>query len=155
MRKPLKKHLIVSSLILGIAVILVASAVGLSNGAQPPAPRADDSQDLVTIAISTRFRSPSIPVTAYAGDQFTVTLPSNPSTGYSWQMLNQPDAKVLRKTVAKYNEPEKPMPGKPGTETWTFKAVGKGKQSIEMVYLRPWEKGVTPERKQVFEVTVL
>lgn len=150
MKRLLKVQFVALCVVIG--VILTTSVVGLSSGAAPPAP---DPQKQVVVAVTTQFAAAAIPITARVGDQFTLTLPSSPGTGYSWQMLNQPDAKVLKKTDSGYNEPEKPMPGKPGTETWSFKAVGKGKQRIEMVYLRPWEKGVTPERKQVFEVNVL
>ncbi len=155
MRKQLKTHFVAVSAAAGLGAVLIASAVGLSNGAQPPRTDAADQSEQVTVAVTTRFSTTVIPIAVRSGDQFTLTLPSNPSTGFSWQMLNQPDSKVLKKVGSKYNEPEKPMPGRPVTETWTFKSVGKGKQSIEMAYLRPWEKGVTPARRQVFEVTVL
>ncbi len=138
-----------------IGVVLNTSSVGLSSGATPSERIAPDQQKQVVVAVTTQFASTPIQIAARAGDQFALTLPSTPGTGYSWQMINQPNAKVIKKTDSKYNEPEKPMPGRPGTETWSFRAVGKGGQRIEMVYLRPWEKGVTPERKQVFEVNVL
>lgn len=157
MRKSLRWIMVVSAAV-GICVIVTVSSVGLSNGATPATPTAPDPNNIVTVAVSTQFAETAIPVTVRAGDQFTVTLPSNPSTGYSWQMLKEPDSKVLKKTGSKYNEPQKqnpPIVGAGGKETWSFKAAGKGKQNIEMVYVRPWEKGVAPVRKQPFEVTVL
>lgn len=110
----------------GICAIVTASAVGLPNGATPGAP---DPNKMVTVAISTQFAETAIPVTVRSGDQFTVTLPSNPSTGYSWQMVKEPDGKVLKKVGSKYNEPHKqnpPIVGAGGTETWSFKSAGKG-----------------------------
>jgi len=152
MRNPLRCILIVS-VAAGICAIVAASAGGLSNGATPSAP---DPNNIVTVAVSTQFAESAIPIVVRAGDQFTITMSSNVTTGYGWQMSNQPSSKILTKVGSKYNGPQNPqLIGAGGTETWTFKAAGKGKQSIEMVYVRPWEKGVAPARKQVFEVTVL
>ncbi len=69
-------------------------------------------------------------------------------------MAGQLNSKVLASEGNKYNAPQNGMLGQGGTETWTFKAVGKGTQTIRMEYMRPWEKNTPPAKTQVFHVTV-
>lgn len=95
-----------------------------------------------------------IPIAAIKGNKFTITLPSNVTTGYSWRQGNKPSASVAKFLDSKYNNPSEQIPGKGGSETWTFQAVGKGTTSIVLEYARPWEKGVAPVKKQSFSVTV-
>lgn len=93
--------------------------------------------------------------TLRVGDVLNLVLDSNPSTGYSWQ-VTQNDEKVL----LQLGEPQfslgnqTPMPGAGGTETFQFKAVGKGQTTLTLVYVRPWEKTVTPTPQNTFSVQV-
>ena len=81
------------------------------------------------------------------GDSFTVTLCSNPSTGFQWTESAQiGDQTVLKQTDHKSVAPEAkgdklPAPGTPGQEVWTFKALKKGTSSVSMEYSRSWEGG--------------
>ncbi|MQY55866.1 MAG: hypothetical protein GH152_01340 [Dehalococcoidia bacterium] len=74
---------------------------------------------------------------------FTVTLCSNPSTGFQWSETAQiSDQTVLQLVDHKFVPPEKTgVEGAPGQETWTFKALEKGTSVISMEYSRPWEGG--------------
>lgn len=89
------------------------------------------------------------------GDTLTVELNSNPSTGYSWQ-VSQVDEKVLQQAGdAQFSLGNKtPMPGAGGTQTFTFQAVGKGKTTLTLIYVRPWETSVTPTPNDIFTVNV-
>ncbi len=79
------------------------------------------------------------------GDSFTVTLCSNPTTGFLWSESAQiSDPTVLQQTDHKFvPPPERPEPveGEAGKEVWTFKALKKGTSTISMEYSRPWEGG--------------
>ncbi|MCK4387345.1 MAG: protease inhibitor I42 family protein [Dehalococcoidia bacterium] len=77
------------------------------------------------------------------GDSFTVTLCSNPTTGFQWSETAQiSDQTVLQPVDHKFVPPEKTgVEGAPGQETWTFKALEKGTSVISMEYSRPWEGG--------------
>jgi predicted secreted protein len=46
------------------------------------------------------------------------------------------------------------MVGAGGKEIWTFKALGSGKTTIDMEYVRPWEKRVEPVDRANFLVNV-
>jgi len=81
------------------------------------------------------------------GDSFTVTLCSNPTTGFQWSEWAQiSDQTILQQVTHQFVPPEAkggsaPAPGTPGKEVWTFKALKKGTGTISMEYSRPWEGG--------------
>jgi len=88
----------------------------------------------------------------------TVTLCSNPTTGFEWLESAQiSDQTVLQQTGHKFVAPtakgdEPPAPGTAGQEVWTFKALKEGTSTISMEYSRPWEGGEKGE--WTFELTV-
>jgi inhibitor of cysteine peptidase len=98
-------------------------------------------------------------VEAGVGDILTVTLCSNPSTGFEWAESAQiSDQTVVQQTDHKYVAPEAaggatPAIGTPGQEVWTFKALKKGTSTIYVEYSRPWEGGEKGE--WTFHLTVV
>jgi inhibitor of cysteine peptidase len=94
-----------------------------------------------------------------AGDTLTVTLCSNPSTGFSWPESAQiSDQTIAQQTDHKDVAPEDeagatPVTGAPGTEVWTFEALEKGTSTIYVEYSRPWEGGEKGE--WTFRLTVV
>jgi len=88
----------------------------------------------------------------------TVTLCSNPTTGFQWVESAQiSDQTVLQQTDHKWVVPESeppPPPGTPSQQVWTFKALKKGTSTISMEYSRPWEGGEKGEWTFVLTVTV-
>lgn len=109
----------------------------------------------VTISVKAPLSdSVKIPIAVIKGKECTITLPSNPTTGYQWKLGNKPNSKVVSDVVSEYNAPAEPIPGRGGTETWTFMAAGKGTTAIVLKYIRPWERTAKPARTQVFNVTV-
>lgn len=78
------------------------------------------------------------------GDSFTVTLCSNPTTGFQWESAVISDQSILTETSHQYVSPESeppPPPGTPGQDVWTFQALKKGTSTISIAYSRPWEGG--------------
>ena len=74
----------------------------------------------------------------------TVTLCSNPTTGFLWETAQISDQTVLEQVDHKFVSPESeppPPPGTPGQEVWTFKALKEGESTISIAYSRPWEGG--------------
>ncbi|MFC1937420.1 protease inhibitor I42 family protein [Chloroflexota bacterium] len=92
-----------------------------------------------------------------AGDSFTVTLCSNPTTGFLWSESAQiGDQSVLEQARHKIISPESeppPPPGTPGQEIWTFMALKKGMSTVSLEYSRLWEGGEKGE--WTFNLTVV
>ena len=91
-------------------------------------------------------------ITLKAGEIVEVCLESNPSTGYSWSLLTEPN-KAIVTTVSQVMEGAAvPMPGAGGTDHWKFKAVAPGETGLVLVYKRGWEK--LSEEDQRFTLTL-
>lgn len=80
------------------------------------------------------------------GDTFTITLCSNPTTGYIWgEDAEVSSAEVVRQDHQEFNAPgeggDAPVVGAPGTHTWTFTALQAGECVITLAYSQPWEGG--------------
>ncbi len=80
------------------------------------------------------------PITSVTeGKEFTITLDSNPSTGYKWE-LQKLDETMVTLISCKYAKKDNLLPGSGGKEIWTLKGISKGKTVISFRYARPWEK---------------
>jgi len=77
-----------------------------------------------------------------------VTLPSNPTTGYSWEMVEQgEDAAVV--VVAKEFRASIGASGRigaGGAEHFRLRLLKAGRFTVTFVYRRSWEKEQEPER---------
>jgi len=88
------------------------------------------------------------------GGTLTVTLESNPTTGFEWALVTITDETVLEEEGHAFMAPDAEAPlGTGGEEVWTFKALKEGESTIGMEYRRPWEQGVEPDK--VFVLTVV
>ncbi|MFC1938694.1 protease inhibitor I42 family protein [Chloroflexota bacterium] len=76
------------------------------------------------------------------GDSFTVTLCSNPTTGFQWESAVISDQSVLTETGHQFVSPEdENLVGAAGKDGLTFQALKKGTSTISIAYSRPWEGG--------------
>jgi inhibitor of cysteine peptidase len=80
-------------------------------------------------------------ITLQSGEVMTVSLDSNPTTGYSWQVLKIDNAILVQEGAPTYEQSpdSEGLVGAGGAETFHFKAVGTGETSLELGYMRPWE----------------
>jgi predicted secreted protein len=86
------------------------------------------------------------------GDALEISLPATSGTGYTWQ--GEPVAGGLAKQVG---EPaftlDNAMPGASGHQIFHFGIDATGTGALEMLYLRPWEKGSKPAK--VFKIMLI
>ena len=85
----------------------------------------------------------------------TISLESNPSTGYRWEILKM-DKNILRqmgKTKFVSRGTGLNRIGAPATQTMRFSGIAKGKTSLILVYRRPWET-MDIESAKTFSVDV-
>jgi inhibitor of cysteine peptidase len=87
------------------------------------------------------------------GGSLTITLESNSTTGYSWELKEIGDTSILKKIDNKYEAPTNGLIGAAGKEVWNFKALKTGKTTLNMEYSQPWEGG--EKGAKIFILTVV
>ncbi len=97
---------------------------------------------------------PATPIETTAGSEFYIAVPSNPSTGYHWQVMNDWDSKVMVVHATEYQStsPEG-LVGGGGMDIWVFDAVGPGETTFKVSYFPPANNN-TPEQTMTFMVQV-
>lgn len=70
----------------------------------------------------------------------TVTLESNPTTGFSWQAAQSEELFKIESGYAEKDHPEG-MVGVGGVETFTLTPLKAGKTEVTFTYARAWEGG--------------
>jgi len=94
------------------------------------------------------------PVQLQVGQTLTLSLPSNPTTGYRW-LVQSPAADVLHVLGPEvYSQPEAAgLVGSAGVSTWRFQAKTQGEGQLTLVYQQPWAPQVRPV--QTFDCTII
>ena len=73
------------------------------------------------------------------GGELTITLGSNPTTGYQWsEDARIDDETIIEQVSHEFIAPETDMPGASGEEVWTFKGLKRGTVTILLEYSRSW-----------------
>jgi len=89
------------------------------------------------------------------GQVLEVTLVSNPTTGYSWEVSDVDETVLAQLGEVEFQQAPsegEPVTGAGGTETFRF-ASATGETTLTLVYHRPWEKDVEP--LEIFTVQVV
>lgn len=95
-------------------------------------------------------------VEADLGQVLVLTLESNPTTGFRWEVVEAKDSVLRQRGEAEFrviSELDPPPPGAGGVEVFRFEAVETGETLLELIYHRPWEEGVEP--LETFSVQVV
>ena len=90
--------------------------------------------------------NPAQTISTSANQEFTITLASNPTTGYGWQasydetMVELVESKYKIPEMEKHERVKQGIAGSGGVELFRFKALTTGKTEITLVYKRPWQE---------------
>lgn len=129
-----------------IMVLLVSPGGAISAAPQPAASGPQELQ------VTERDSGRAVDLN---GEVLVLTLESNPSTGYGWQVQGL-DARILRQLGAGEWLPDTPGKlGGAGVEVLRFAAVTTGRTTLNLVYARPWKSAATQARSFSLEVNVL
>lgn len=101
-----------------------------------------------------RMPHPGGPLEVAKGEQLTITLDANPTTGFEWQLATPLNEKVVTQVGHEYQRSDTAAVGAGGSDVWTFKAVGTGSTTIVLEYRRPWEKDMPDVERKTFSVVV-
>lgn len=95
------------------------------------------------------------PIAVAVGQEFKITLESNPSTGYQWLLAKPLDERTVKLLGSAYRRGGAGGGvGSGGCEVLKFQALGEGKTQIHLKYGRLWEKDAAPARSTNFVVVV-
>lgn len=137
-------------LLIILLLCVVASCVFTSLGAESE--QSEQSVEGCTVVADSWYSDSIQTIEARVGEEFTIALDANPSTGYTWQAdfdqgLVRLKASEFRQAAAKPG-----MVGVGGEQRFTFVALKAGSARITFVYKRPWEEGVA--QRKVFTVHI-
>ncbi|MGD8373959.1 MAG: protease inhibitor I42 family protein [Candidatus Woesebacteria bacterium] len=133
-----KKALIIASSLIVVAFLVIGGII-LYSTANPS-----------TVAIS----EDQTDIQVKNGQEFTITLPSNASTGYSWALSDAYDKNVVTKVNDEYIAPKSSSIGASGEEVWTFKAKSIGSTTLTLEYERSWEGDSSKVNTRAYNVVV-
>jgi len=85
------------------------------------------------------------------GENFTITLEENPSTGYAWNASVTSGLTIVNSTYLPSNTT---LVGAPGLREWRITANGTGDQKFSAIYKRSWEPTFGNETAYNLNVTV-
>ena len=136
----IRKMMVFMMLVLG--VILVASGVAMSS-----------SSAFREIKLGSADHGRVI--TCEIGDTILLSLESDPSTGYDWQVRDPVDDSVIRVTGPTPDPPSASSEGTgyDGTAEWRVEAVYEGEALLDLVYRRPGQ--ANPETSGRFSLQVI
>ncbi len=101
-----------------------------------------------------QFTDPARPLSVSPGEKFVIVVASNRTTGFSWEIAKPFNEKVVTFLGKEYLPEKSDLDGAGGKEVWTFIAVAAGQTTIYLRYVRPWEKGIPPERETAYTINV-
>jgi predicted secreted protein len=115
-----------------ITTILLASCATSSPTPTPTLPPTAETPNTLL--------EPSDPtqlITAKAGETFELVLPSNPSTGYHWNILPELDETIVQFVEQNYVAEQPVIPGSGGADVWRFRAVSAGDTTVVLGHYPP------------------
>ena len=84
------------------------------------------------------------------GQEFTIVLSSNPTTGYEWN--SGYDSQYIKLVNKEYQHDYPIRTGSGGEDIFTFKAIKSGDTIITLNYQRPWES--KPIQTEQYEIKI-
>ena len=92
-------------------------------------------------------------ISVTAGETFDLVVPSNPSTGYHWEIVPDLDENLVEFVAQDYIAEEPVMPGSGGVDMWTFRALNAGDTTIVLGYYPP-DNDTDPDETVTFSIHV-
>ena len=121
-------------LLLSAALILLLGCATISTTPTPTPPLLPTGETPNPLPEPT---DPTQLIVVGPGQTFDIVLPSNPSTGYRWDLVGELDANLLQLMEQTYIAEQPIIPGSGGVDVWTFSAIGTGETTIELGYYPP------------------
>ena len=123
--------------------LLMALAALAGCAGQPTSVSIEPSAKALQVSPGQQARCKSIELKQ--GQTLILSLPSNPTTGFRWQLFDAAPSVLKALGPEVYRVPEEAgIVGSAGLSTWRFQATLPGQGRLLLQYQRPWEQGVAP-----------
>ncbi|HAO32170.1 MAG TPA: hypothetical protein DCQ84_04335 [Candidatus Competibacteraceae bacterium] len=136
--RPLSSRLASFAFAALLALVTAAFAAGCASkkSAEPVAPPAGSRENgMLSLKREDNNRTAELRV----GERFKVSLPENPSTGYTWA-IDETDRRLLALEGTAYDEPDEGgFVGARGRRIFTFSAQQAGEVVLRLKYWRFWD----------------
>jgi inhibitor of cysteine peptidase len=124
-----------------LALVFIVFAMLLSSACTPKRTQLTEAENGQTVEVN-------------AGEQFSVTLEANPSTGYTWEAKDLDATQLEQVGEPGFKGSNPGLIGSGGRLTLTFKALQAGTTTLTLVYHRPWETDVEPASTYIVTLVV-
>lgn len=93
-------------------------------------------------------------VTLAVGQELTLTVESNATTGFAWEVAGLNTGVLEQVGEPEYKAPSTGLVGAGGVQVFRFKAKAAGQADLKLNYRRAWEKDVPPAKTFALTVAV-
>jgi len=128
-----RRGAVVVSVTLALASAAALAACGGTGGSSP----APSSPTPAVYTAGVGEDGATVP--ASVGEQFTVSLEENPTTGYEWDMKAGPGLTLVGDEFVGPSPSPSPLMGAGGTHSWVFRVDKAGTLTLTGLYVRQWE----------------
>lgn len=129
-----------------VALFLVALLAGCA-----PAPAPTPTPTPTPTPQPSTYTNPGTPITVPVGVSFTISVNSNPSTGYSW--VASYDHSLL-KLLQQYTPSNSGLMGASGVENFEFQGMRDGQTQVYLNYQRGFEPNSPTTETKTYNVTI-
>lgn len=152
----MKKILKITAMLLIIAAVMFAagcaeeSETGESETPETPGTAGENATENITVENNETEANETVEtgqivteadngtsINIINGENFTLQLRENPSTGYSWQLNVSEGLNILSDNYTQ-DEASEDMVGVGGNHTWLIEALSEGSQQVNGIYKQEW-----------------
>jgi predicted secreted protein len=102
-------------------------------------------------AVELELSDPTKPIEVNTGDDFTITVRTNPSQDLHWELAQALDPKLIEYVWKNHVPDDVNNPNSSGRDVWRFKALAPGKATIILGYYQ----GMSDKTLEMFPFTVI
>ena len=111
------------------------------------------SASLASYCLAQDLKQPKV-IEVQAGQNFTIVLRTNLTTGYKWQFAKPLDESIVQLISSEYLANKTKLVGVGGKQVWIFKAIKAGQTDISFKYVRHWEKNTPPQNEESYLIII-
>jgi inhibitor of cysteine peptidase len=123
--------------LLTLTVVMAGCTSSVSNSNTSTVSTQTSENVSMTTTTNAKNVTDGEPITAAQGQNFTITLRSNPSTGYHWEPQFDSTALSLTDSVFISDPNPNNLVGVPGSQVFTFQGLAKGTTTITFNNVSP------------------